>query len=183
MMRSLFCLSDETVKEIIDKKTNYENVPKDKENEKIKEANLEKQARVNFLLEKAYSHVCKAIQEACRKENCLLYGIIKIDEKQGWACREYKVDFPDADFDSRYHVPLVGEDRVNVLATIKHLETLKEKGARFYCVSCGQVYGKTREELKKEGKRDSDVCNCEDFLFKPIENFIDFLKNREEKKV
>ena len=179
-MPDFFCLPKEIVQEIISGKINHEDFQNNWPNKRDKENGFENQAKVNLFLEKNYNPVCSVLQENCRKEKCALFK--KFDDTGGWICEEYKVDFPSADFDLRYHVGLIGTDKPDVELSLKNLRELKKYGGKYYCISCGNIYAKTREELQKNNEKILDPCSCEDFLFKTIDEFMDFLEKRELKK-
>lgn len=180
----MFVLPDKVVKKIIDREIDYNStfginkITKTiRKNEIIKGYRFEYQARVNLALEKNYTPTCSVLESKCLKENCVLFhkgDIGRIGE--AWVCREYKVDFPNAPFDSRFNVYIVGIGSVDVEKTLKNLEKLKEKGAKYVCLNCTKVYQKIREELYEDGHggRMIQMCTCGSDLFEDISSFLDF---------
>ena len=174
----MFVMSKETVKKILSGEINHDDGQYDMDNEYIKGLHFEDQARINLKLEKKHEAVCSALEKACRRENCNLYktGAGKLED--GWACREYKVDFPSAPFDSRFHVPLIGNDKVDVKDTIDNFLDLKEQGARFICLNCYHAYEKKPKKLFEDGHdgRYVEMCTCGADIFEDIKKFTELIK-------
>lgn len=189
----MFVLPDKVVKKIINKKIDYnstfginEITETIQKNEITKGYRFEDQARVNLTLEKNYAPMCSVLESECLKENCVLFhkgNIGKIGK--AWVCREYKVDFLDAPFDSRYHVYIVGVDSIDVEKTLKNLKKLREKGAKHVCLNCTKVYQKKREEVYENGHggRLLEMCTCGSHLFQDINSFLDSQTKRTIKKI
>ncbi len=175
----MFVLPDNIVRKIINREINYNSIanPKNKKvvnNEIMKGYLFEDQAKVNLSLEEGFTPICKALEEKCRKEKCILYDEGEFGKIKGWVCREYKVDFPDADFDLRYQVVMIGINSVNKKETIKNLKKLEKQGGRYICLGCNDVCQKKRQEIYEDGHggRMLDMCNCGSDLFIGIREFI-----------
>lgn len=168
----MFVLSKEAVRKMLSGEMSWDR-PYDMDNEFYKGLYFEDQTRVNLALEKHHKAACSALEKACAKESCNLYQLGTGKLKDGWACKEYQVDFPTAPFDSRFHVVLIGDDKMNVEDTIDNLVELKQKGARFICMGCYKPYENKPEELYEDGHggRYLEMCRCGSDLFASIDEF------------
>ena len=174
----MFVISKETVRNILSGELDYDKRPYDEDNEVNKGWHFEDQARVNLALEKNHEAVCSALEKACSRESCALYKLGTGKMKDGWACREYKIDFPSAPFDSRFHVALIGNEKVNAKDTIDNLMELERQGTRFVCLNCYRAYEKKPEEIYEDGHggRYLEMCPCGSDLFESIREFMELLK-------
>ncbi|HRY36261.1 MAG TPA: hypothetical protein P5230_00060 [Candidatus Magasanikbacteria bacterium] len=162
----MFVAPASEILKVLKGKQGYEDIPYSRDNELLKGHKAKDQAIVNSKLESAgHSPICLATGEKCRKNCCPLYtSELRGDLKEGWICREYQVDFPTADFDSRYHVLLVGTNRIDKQESRKNLLRLKEAGANVVCMRCRQVFAKEPE-----------FCSCDSDLFQSISSFEELL--------
>ncbi|HJX05915.1 MAG TPA: hypothetical protein VJ461_04335 [Candidatus Nanoarchaeia archaeon] len=172
----MFVLPKDIARKIILGELDYNKLPYNHDNEKAKGFYLEDQARVNLALEKKHQAKCTALEEICHKEECRFYikGTGRI--KKGWACMEYKVDFPTASFDSRYHVTFIGSEMIELRLTSKNIKELEKKGARSFCLGCGYPYEKIPLRLV-EARFDNngylEVCLlCDSWEFHDADSFI-----------
>ena len=178
----MFVLPNNLVKKIIKGDESYDSVFSEGEitetierNEVTKGYKFEDQAKVNLALEKNYSVMCSVLESECLKENCTLFkgdGAGKL--KKGWVCREYKIDFPEAPFDSRYHVSHIGVGSVDFRGCLNQIEKLKDKGAKYICIGCHKTYETKRTELYEDGHggRMLEMCTCGSDLFEDIDSFL-----------
>lgn len=186
----MFVLPDETVKEIIQGRLNYNdaitNITEEViSNDRAKGFKFEYQARVNLALEKNYVPFCSVLEEECKKEGCVLFkkdGAGKL--KKGWVCREYKVDFPEAPFDSRYHAPRIGIDFIDNNKTLDSFEKFRKQGAKYVCLGCHKPYQRKRTEHYEDGHggRLLEMYVCGSDLFEDIDSFINRNKQKLIKK-
>jgi len=170
----VFTLSKEVVKKILDEKVDYNDLPRNGDNEMAKGVHFEDQAIANSALQKNYVPKCSVLEDICKKEKCRLYAKRSGRIKGGWICREYKVDFPDAPFDSRCHVALVGMADVNIIDSIKNLQELEKKGGKYVCLKCYGIYANKPTQIYEDGHggRDIEMCKCGCDLFVNINSFI-----------
>lgn len=177
----MFKLPKAIVEGVVNGKIDYDDVPFDDRNELSKGGNFEDQARINFALEKSQPAMCSALEDACMKNACELYEEDEFGKiEHGWVCREYQADFPEAPFDLRLHLAFVGLDKVDIADSIENLQELKEKGAKYVCFGCNQVYANKPTELYDDGAcfRSLDMCSCGSDLFDGIDSFINRLQNK-----
>jgi hypothetical protein len=177
----IFILPNNAVKEIIEGKTDYNNLPFNEKNEKDKGYKFEDQANINLCLEKNHSAICSALEKECLRAKCSLFNEGKIGNLEyGWVCREYNVDFPNAPFDSRFHVALIGADKIDYQKSAQNLEDLKKKGGEHVCLKCNSVYAEKPIWHYEDGHggRDLEMCPCGSDLFETIDGFINMLKNK-----
>ena len=161
----LFVVPKEEILLVLKGKADYEAILYNRANELLKGNKAKDQALVNLKLEAAgHIPVCLVTGEKCKKNCCPLYSTELRNLKEGWICREFQVDFPSAEFDSRYHVLLVGTDRINKTASRENLKRLKEAGANFVCMKCRRVFAKEPE-----------ICSCDSDLFQSISSFEELL--------
>jgi hypothetical protein len=175
--KNMFVTPKDIIRKVIMGELDYEKLPYDKENELAKGWHLEDQARVNLALEKSHDAICASLEEICRRETCMHYkkGTGKSDD--GWACSEYKVDFPSADFDRRYHVTMIGNDKVDCDLTITNLKELKEEGANLVCLGCHFPYREKPKEIDFGAGDYIEFCRCGSDLFMPIDDFMQRLRD------
>ena len=149
-------------------------IPFDEDNEIAKGYHFEDQARVNLELERNYSDVCSASEQECKRNSCILFARKSGKILNGWVCREYAVDFPKAPFDSRYHVSRVGTDKPDIAKSIKNMEELMQKGAKYICTGCYKVYASKPKTVYEDGHggRMMEICRCRSDLFTGIDEFI-----------
>ncbi len=176
----MFVLSRKMVKEVIKGQKNYNDLPYDKENEVVKGYRFRDQARVNLALANKYVPMCRALDEPCQKETCLLFVNKGGDIQNGWVCREYQLDFPQAVFDSRFHVGFIGVDKVDPEVTKEHLGELENAGGKYICLGCSRVYTvKPREEYEDgHGGRYIEMCMCGSDLFDELSKVLGKLGQR-----
>ena len=125
----MFTLPKGVVLKIISGGIDCDSVPWNGDNEVSKGYKFEDQARVNLRLEKNYVAKCSVLEGDCKKEGCVLFvsgQMGKIDD--GWVCREFKVDFPDAPFDARGLRWRVGTDKIDLAKSLKEIERLRRRG-------------------------------------------------------
>jgi len=170
----MFVLSEEVVKKILERKLDYNEIPYNKVNEVSKGLRFEDQAKVNLKLSKTHVAMCLASGEKCMMEGCRLFVRKSGKILGGWVCREFKVDFPEAVFNERFHIALIGDDRVDRDATKKRLKELKNKGANYICLNCKQIYAEKPVQLYEDGHggKDIEMCSCGSDLFDDIGPFI-----------
>jgi hypothetical protein len=170
----MFVLSNETVRKMLDGELDYDEVPFDRENERTKGRKFEDQARVNLALSPRHVPICIATGNPCEKDDCELFDHKSGRLPDGWVCKEYKIDYPDVAFDSRYHVSHIGEDKLDIPATLVNLQALVEAGAKYICLGCHKVYQRKPEQEYEDGHggRDLEMCGCGSDLFEDIDSFI-----------
>lgn len=170
----MFVLPQKMVKEVIAGLVDYDSLPCDRENEKAKGFMFEDQARVNLRLRQNHIPVCRALEKECKKETCPLFARKSGKIPDGWVCREFQIDFPEAPFDARCHVSMVGVDRIDWEATIENLEGLRREGANYICLGCRRVYVEKPLEWYEDGHggRNIKMCSCGSDLFETIYEFI-----------
>ena len=184
----MFTLPNDVVKKIIQDELDYDGAitlpitEEVKNNEIVKGHKFEDQAKRNLSLEQNYTPICSVLEEKCKKQDCVLFhegNIGKIGE--AWVCREYKVDFPEAPFDSRYHVPRVGVSDIDFDKTLDNFKKFKEQGAKYVCLGCNKPYETKRTEPYEDGHggRMLEMCVCGSDLFEEITHFIE----RHEEKI
>jgi len=164
---------DDVVRRII--KGDTKNLPFDEDNEVTKGYHFEDQARVNARLEKHYTPICSVLEKECMKEKCRIYKKGQMGQfERGWVCKEYCVDFPKASFDSRYHVYLIGEDKIDFNASIEKAKEMKKQGAKYACLNCKKLYEQKRTEPYEDGHggRMLEMCPCGSDLFSTIDELI-----------
>lgn len=162
----MFVAPKDEILRVLKGKADYEAIPYKRDNELLKGNKAKDQALVNLKLEAA-GHVpmCLVTGEKCKKNCCPLYSTeLRGNLKEGWICREFQVDFPSAEFDSRYHVLLVGTNKIDKAASRENLKRLKEAGANFVCIKCRRVFAKEPE-----------FCSCDSDLFQSISSFEELL--------
>jgi len=138
----MFVLPTETVKGIVEGRLNYEKIlPYNEENESEKTARMEDQAKTNLALAEAHRPICRASGKSCKK-NCPLFINKHLRTENGWVCKEFKVYFPNAPFDSGLHFAYVGISIENPEETRKNLKKLERHGAKHVCEKCGRVYAR-----------------------------------------
>lgn len=170
----MFILPGSLVKQIITGEVDYDNLPYNLKNERLKGYRFEDQARKNLLLADYCQPVCRALSTSCKKGECPLFANKSGNIPDGWVCREYQLDFPTAPFDLRYHVALIGVGDVDIQETKKHLEELVLDGARYICLGCKKVYATKPEKIYDDGHggRMMEMCSCDSDLFGAIGSFI-----------
>src|SRR4030042_1643586 len=134
----MFILPDETVRKIILGEESYDSLFGDTEiTETVKDDEIAKgykfqdQAGVNLFLGRKHKPVCSALEAECLRNKCPLFkegSAGKIESAE--VCKEYKIDFPDVPFDSRYHVAHIGTKSVDVDATLKNIRKLMGLGGK-----------------------------------------------------
>lgn len=88
------CESDKIVKEVIEGKIDYNNLPYDEENEVRKGYYFKELAEFIKRNEgMGKGAMCHATKKECLRENCRLYAFPKDGAAKGWVCREYKIYF------------------------------------------------------------------------------------------
>ena len=95
-------------------------------------------------------------------------------EKRNVLCLEYKADFPEASFDLRSNVTLIGADSVDYEKSLANLEKLKELGARYICAHCFETY-KEKPTQVVEDTQDWGLiimCWCGSEEFYEIDDFV-----------
>lgn len=189
----MFVLPDETVRKIISGEESYDYLFRGAEiteivrtNEIAKGYKFEDQARVNSSLGRNYNPMCTSLEAECLKNQCALFKEGSAGKiKDAWVCREYKIDFPDADFDSRYHVAHIGTSSIDVDATLKNIGRLMGLGGKHICLGCHKIYEKIREERYEDGHngRMLQICTCGSDLFEKIGDFLARMKKRRDEKI
>lgn len=174
----MFVLPKDIARRVILGELDYNKLPYDKDNEVAKGFYFEDQAKVNLELEKKHKAICTALEEACKREKCRLYTNKSGKIPNGWTCAEYKVDFPDAPFDSRHHITLIGNKEVELGPTIKNLDELARQGGRYVCLGCYYPYHKKPEQFSEDGHGGGymEMCFCGSDLFETIEGFAKLIK-------
>jgi hypothetical protein len=198
----MFVLPNDIARKVILGELDYNKLPYDADNEGRKGWRLQDQARVNVSLEGFHKPICSALEEKCKKQECLLYldvptqdetcqlralGIELQSEfnyfgyvKGGWACKEFQVDFPTAHFDLRYHVSYVGIDKIDRKESFKRLEDWASHWARYICLDCYIPYHQKPEHHYKirntEEEGYIEMCRCGSSYFEDIKQFIHDLK-------
>lgn len=178
----MFKLLSDIVAKMLNGKVDYNDVPFDKDNEVVKGYCFKDQARVNLKLEKKYKAICSAVKKGCIKDSCILYHSGKWGKiENGWVCREYQVDFPEASFDERDHLYLVGTNKIDFSASKKNLQELIEEGAKYFCLNCKKVYAKkpTQPYETGHGERMLEMCRCGSDLFDSVYKLMEILENIE----
>lgn len=173
----MFVLSKEMVKEVLEGKLNYNDIPCDQENEISKGYHFKDQARVNLALSKTCVAMCLALEKKCKMEACRLFARKSGNIPNGWVCREFQIDFPEATFDARFHVPFIGVDKLDREETKKRFEELKTNGANYVCLGCKRVYANKPTQWQEDGHGggDLEMCSCGSDLFDSIGSFIEKL--------
>jgi hypothetical protein len=148
-------------------------------NEVAKGFHFEDQARVNTKFEGRYPLKCMALDEICTKEGCVHFTRNTGKLEDGWACREYAVDFPDAPFDSRHHVTIVGLDKPDFDATMENVRALTSQGAKDFCMYCYTPYATKPGHSYNGGWL--EICPCGSDLFMGPDQFIEILEGWKKK--
>jgi len=188
----MFVLPDNIVRKIINKEEPYDSIFGQSEitdtirnNESSKGYRFEDQARVNLSLEKNYKPICSVLEDSCLRTKCPLFKKGDTGKlKEGWVCREYKIDFPDAPFNLRYHVSRIGINSIDVDETLKHIEKLGKNGGKNICLGCHKVYENIPKQNYEDGHggRMIDMCGCGSDLFEKLESFLESYKCKSKSK-
>ena len=168
----MFSLSSDIVKKIILKEVDYNSLPYNEDNEVSKGFYFEDQARVNLNLQGNHTPICMALETECKKSDCDFYANKSGKIKNGWVCREYQVDFPEAPFDSRYHIPFIGNEEIDKDETIKNFKRFEELGAKYVCLGCKTPYENKPKQPYDDGHDEIEMCDCGSDLFDDVGSFL-----------
>ena len=174
----MFTLPREVVAGIISGEVDYNLISGDSGNEGMKGFLFEDQARVNAMLERNHIPQCAVSEKDCLKNDCTLYKDGQIGKLDfGWVCREYKVNFPDASFDSRRVRWRVGTDKIDFVASLENVQALEKQGARHHCLGCNRLYNQKPKEWYEDGHggRFLEMCGCGSDLFDDIGGLLERL--------